>query len=115
MQNAIDGGIDIQPGDRNDACGSVVSELAALVEHVQASLKLIESAIAGEVSSGNPDASSNIVVLDDVTPCYAKASEVLKACDAGLGTILHFLLDSGISMRGEQVGRRAAGASDRRP
>ena len=42
MHNAADDGIEIEPGDRNDAYRSVVSDLVALIEHVQASLKLIE-------------------------------------------------------------------------
>ena len=98
MQNAADDGIEIQPDDQNDAYRSVVSDLVSLMGHVQASLKLIESAVARETSLGNHDAASNIIVLDDVTPRYAKASAALKACDASLGITLHFLLDSGTSM-----------------
>ena len=99
MQNAADDGIEIQPDDQNDAYRSVVSDLVSLMGHVQASLKLIESAVARETSLGNHDAASSIIVLDDVTPRYAKASAALKACDASLGISLHFLLDSGTSMR----------------
>lgn len=100
MQNAAGEGIETTPGDRNDAYRLVVSDLVSLTEHVQASLKRIESAIAREASPGNDDAASNVIVLDDVTPCYTKASAALKACDTGLGIALHFLLDSGTSKRG---------------
>jgi hypothetical protein len=57
-------------------------------------MKLIESAIASETSSGSHDVAANVVVLDDVTPRYVKAGAALKACDAGLGVALHFLLDT---------------------
>lgn len=99
MRNAAGDGIDFQPGDRDDVYGSVLSDLAALIAHVQASLILIESAIDHETSPGQNDAASNVTVLDDVTPCYVKASTALKACNASLGTTLHFLLDSRTSMR----------------
>jgi hypothetical protein len=110
MQNAAGDGIEIQPDDRNDAYRSVVSDLVSLIEHVQASLKLIESAIARETSLADQDASPNVIVLDDVTPRYAKASAALKACDADLGISLHFLLDSRASKRGahEFAGTRPA-------
>lgn len=100
MQNAAGDGIETTPDDRNDAYRSVVSDLVSLTEHVQASLKRVESAIARETSPGNDDAASDVTVLDDVTPCYTKASAALQACDAGLGIALHFLLDSRTSKRG---------------
>ncbi len=54
MQNAASGGIAIEPRSergRNDAYHSVVSDLVSLIDHVQASLMLIESAIARETRS----------------------------------------------------------------
>jgi hypothetical protein len=110
MQNAADQGIAIQPGDRNDAYRSIVSDVVSLIEHVQASLELIESAIARETSLGDQDASSNVIVLDDVTPRYAKARAALYSCDADLDIALHFLLDSRPSKRGarEFAGNEAA-------
>jgi hypothetical protein len=62
-----------------------VSDLVSLIEHVQASLQMIESAIARETSLGNEKTSADNIVLDDITPRYAKAGAALKACDAGLG------------------------------
>lgn len=102
MQNAAGDGIEVQPDDPNDAYRSVVSDLVSLLGHVQASLKRIESAVAGETSPGNHDA-ANIIELDDVTPRYAKASAALRACDASLGITLHLLLDSGTSMRAAEA------------
>lgn len=98
MQNAAGDGIEMRPDDLDDAYRLVVSDLVSLLGHVQASLKLIESAVAGETSRGHRDAAADIVVLDDVTPRYANASAALKACDASLGITLRFLLDSGTSM-----------------
>ncbi len=95
MQNAAGDGNEMQPDNLNDAYRLVVSDLVSLLGHVQASLRLIESAVAGEASPCNHDAAANVILLDDVTPRYAKASAALKACDASLGMTLHFLLDSG--------------------
>jgi hypothetical protein len=88
MQNAA--GSDAQ----NDSYPSIVSDLASLIEHVQASMKLLELAIARESSLGNQDVSANVFVLDDVTPRYVKANAALNACNAGLGIALHFLRDT---------------------
>ena len=100
MQNAADGGIVIEPEDRNDAYHSVVSYLASLIDHVQASLALIETAIAREISVGSLETAANIVVLDDVTPPYMRATAALRSCDANLAIALHSLLDSKASTLG---------------
>ena len=96
MQNA-DGGSAIEPKDRNegrnDAYHSVVSDLVSLIDHVQASLMLIESTIAREIV-GTQEITANVVVLDDVTPPYMRATAALRACDANLAMALHSLLDS---------------------
>ena len=42
--------------DRNDSYRSIVSDLVSLIEHVQASMKLIEAAIARESSLGDQEA-----------------------------------------------------------
>jgi hypothetical protein len=78
----------------NDPYNLIVSDLVALIGHVQASLRLIASAIERETLLAEQDAASNIFVLDDVTPRYIGASTALKACDAGLGIALDRLLDS---------------------
>ena len=96
MQNA-NGGSAIEPKDRNegrnDAYHSVVSDLVSLIDHVQASLMLIESTIAREIV-GTQEITANVVVLDDVTPPYMRATAALRACDANLAMALHSLLDS---------------------
>jgi hypothetical protein len=91
MQNAT-GGIAIEPEDRSDAYRSVVSDLISLIQHVRASLQLIESAVAREMSLGSQE--TDVIVLDDVTPPYMKATAALNACDAHLVIALHSLLDS---------------------
>ena len=93
MQNAA-GGPSTEPDDRNDIHHAVVSELASLLDRVQAGIKLIDSAIAGESSLGNPEIAGNVVVLDDVTPRYLRASAALDTCNAGLQLALHVLRDA---------------------
>jgi hypothetical protein len=80
----------------------VVSDLVSLIEHLQNSLRLIEQTIARETSwetspeasLGNPESSTNVIVLDDVSPRYMKAAATLQACDVNLGIALRSLLDS---------------------
>jgi hypothetical protein len=92
MQNPERGGIAKQPDDRNEAYHSVVSGLVSLIEHVQASRLLVEQAIAREASAGSQEA--DIIVLDDVTPPFVKATAALNACEANLAIALRSLLDS---------------------
>jgi hypothetical protein len=92
MRNGTVSGTPLQPDDRDDIYRAVVADLASLIEQIQASMALIEAAIAREASAAAlQEMTSNVVVLDDVTPCYLKAGAALKACDAGLGVALHFL------------------------
>jgi hypothetical protein len=113
MQNAAGDGVAQALHDRNDAYRAVVSDLVSLIEHVQNSLRLIERTIAKETlpetspetSSetspetlpGSPESSTNIIVLDDVSPRYMKAGAALRACDVNLGIALRSLQDSGAS------------------
>ena len=80
--------------DQNATYRAVVSDLVSLIEHVQTSLRLIERTIARETSLGGPESSTNVIVLDDVSPRYMKAAAALQACDADLGIALRSLLDS---------------------
>ena len=100
MQNAAGGGIALGPDGQNDSYRSVVSDLVSLIEHVQASLRLIEQTMVPETPFGDPENAANVVVLDDVSPRYVKAAAALKACDANLGIALHSLLDSSAPRRG---------------
>ena len=104
MQNAAGDGVAQAPHDQNAAYRAVVSDLVSLVEHVQKSLRLIERTIARklaetspETSPGGPESSTNVIVLDDVSPRYMKAAAALQACDVNLGIALRSLLDSGDS------------------
>jgi hypothetical protein len=85
---------------RNDSYGAIVSDLMSLIEQVQACMKLVETAIASEASAGNQEVAADVVVLDDVTPRYARANTTLNSCNAGLNMALHFLRDTGTSEGG---------------
>jgi hypothetical protein len=100
-----------QPDSRNDGYFSVVSDLVSLIEHIQASMKMLEQAIARELPLDDLEACDNVVVLDDVTPCYVEANATLNACRAGLGVALHRLLDTDTSDKAWRSGGLAG--SDR--
>jgi len=91
MQNVTGSRQPAPSDDRDHIYRAVVADLAALIEHIQASLTMIESALACEASAVIQDMAANVVVLDDVTPRYLKAGAALKACDAGLGMAMHFV------------------------
>jgi hypothetical protein len=80
--------------DQNGVNHALVSDLVSLIEHVQNSLRLIERTIAGETPPGSPESSTNVIVLDDVSPRYAKLAAAVQACDVNLGIALRSLLDS---------------------
>jgi hypothetical protein len=106
MQNAAGDGVAQAPHDQNDAYRAVVSDLVSLVEHVQNSLRLIGRMIARETSAetppetspetspGSSESSTNVIVLDDVSPRYMKAAAAVRACNVNLGIALRSLLDS---------------------
>jgi hypothetical protein len=37
------------------------------------------------MTPGSPESSTNIIVLDDISPRYIKADAALQACDVNLG------------------------------
>jgi hypothetical protein len=94
MQNAADGGTSTASDGSNDRYHAVVSDLVSLVAQLQSSIHLIESAMVGDTPLGHQEFASNIVVLDDVTPRYARANTALNAASAGLRMALHFLRDA---------------------
>ena len=94
MQSAEGGGFSARSDDRNDGEGSIVSELVSLIEHVRASMKLIESAIAMEPPLSDPGLSAKVVVLDDLTPRYQNARAALNTCNTSLEVTLHLLRDT---------------------
>ncbi len=91
MQHAADG---VERFEGHDGFGAIVSDLISLVEHVQASINMVERAIARETTAGDHE-NSNVVILDDVTPQYVKASTALNSCSANLGNAVQFLLEAG--------------------
>jgi len=42
----------------------------SLVAHIQASMNMLETEITRELPVRDPQAQENVVVLDDVIPCY---------------------------------------------
>ena len=88
MENAAADSVAVCLDEASDPYRLIVTDLVALIGHVQASLRLIEAAIAREAFLAEQDAAANVFVLDDVTPRYAAASTALKACDTGLGMAL---------------------------
>ena len=118
MQNGTAGGTPAQSDDRDDIHRAVVADLASLIERIQASLTLLEAAVAQEASAALEEMAANVVVLDDVTPCYLKAGAALKACDAGLAVALHVLREpTGFEPGTDAAGNHhlAAHGSDRTP
>ena len=93
MHNAIGAGV--QPDGQNGSYSSVVSGLVSLIEHMQASMKMLEGAIARELPLAGQQVADNVIVLDDITPCYLKANNALRDCKAGLGIALHSLAGTG--------------------
>ena len=100
MQSAEGGGFSARSDDRNDGEGSIVSELVSLIEHVRASMKLIESVIAMEPALNDSGTFANVVVLDDVTPRYQNAKAALNTCNSSLEVTLHLLRDTKTSPHG---------------
>jgi len=94
MRQVTDDGISLPPGNRNDYHHAIVSEVVSLIEHIRASMRLIERAIASEPSPGHEEIAGNVVILDDVTPRFVQANAALIACSAGLGATLRLLLET---------------------
>jgi hypothetical protein len=104
MQNAMGCGAAAKSGNRDDIYRSVAADLGGLVERIHASLELVEQAIALEMSAGKEDVGADVVVLDDITPGYVRASQALQACGASLGLALHLLqepMTAGIADAGD--------------
>jgi hypothetical protein len=78
---------------------SIVAELQRLREQVGASLKMLQTAAAGEQNFEEEDIGGTLFVLDDVTPRHAAAEAALVACEASLARALEFLLSSDAARR----------------
>ncbi|WGD52852.1 hypothetical protein QA641_02575 [Bradyrhizobium sp. CB1650] len=77
----------------------IAADLRSLIARIEVSMRLIDAVMAQEdmaqEDNCNPAGSTDVFVLDDITPRYATASAALIACRAGLGTALQCLLESG--------------------
>jgi hypothetical protein len=82
----------LSPG-QDPSLTSIIADMTSLIRHVQASARLIEAAIQRDCG-GDWNETADVVILDDLTPCYAAASETLSACNAGLDAALQALLDT---------------------
>jgi hypothetical protein len=100
MQSAEGGGFSARSDNRNHGEDSIVSELASLIEHVRASMSLIESAIAMEPALSDSGTSTNVVVLDDLTPRYQNARAALNTCNTSFEVTLHLPRDTKRSPHG---------------
>lgn len=72
----------------------IAAELRSLIARIEISMRLIDAAMEPD-DDGAITGSSDVVVLDDVTPRFATASAALNACRAELGHALENLSDSG--------------------
>jgi hypothetical protein len=75
----------------------IAAELRSLIARIEISMRLIDAAMEAEDDSAISGAilgSTEIVVLDDVTPRYATASAALNTCRAELGNALQNLSES---------------------
>jgi hypothetical protein len=70
----------------------IVADMMSLIIHVQASARLIETELQRDCGGDDANETADVVILDDVTPCYAAASETLSACNVSLDAALQSLL-----------------------
>lgn len=81
----------------------IAAELRSLIARIEISVRLIDAAMTSTDLERDDDSailsaisgSTEIVVLDDVTPRYAAASAALNTCRAELGHALQKLSESG--------------------
>ena len=102
MQKAAEHGGSACAGGPVDALSAIVCDLICLIEHVQGSIAAIEAEIAREQLCSSPENAANVIVLDDVTPRYARASAALNACRTSLYTALHVFADNRDAARRSQ-------------
>ena len=81
----------------------IAAELRSLIARIEISMRLIDAAMTSEDLEPDDDStdlsadlgSTDIIVLDDVTPRFATASAALNACRAELSHALEKLSESG--------------------
>lgn len=75
----------------------IAAELRSLIARIEISMRLIDAAMEPDDDNAILSAisgSTEIVVLDDVTPRYATTSAALNTCRAELGRALQNLSES---------------------
>lgn len=72
----------------------IAADLRLLIAQIEASMRRIAAAMDQE-HAGDPESSSDVFILDDVTPRYATASAALYGCRLGLRQALQCLSESG--------------------
>lgn len=102
MQSPNIDGIPALAGDKDKAYRTIAWEIASAIDQVRRTLKLIEQGIEDDISAEETPG-GNVIVLDDVTPGYARAEVALRECDAGLSAAL--LLLPGPSASGSIAGQ----------
>jgi hypothetical protein len=88
MQNVAAIAVSAPSEDPNGNHGSIVAHLASLIQRIQQTNALIESAIIRAAAVADMETAATLVVLDDVTPGYVKARAALNSCEAGLDLAL---------------------------
>ena len=78
----------------SDSHQLIAAGLRSLIAQIEASIRLVEAAMTLE-GACEPTGSTEIFVLDDVTPRYATASVALRSCKGSLDLVLQSLSDSG--------------------
>ncbi|QWG18741.1 hypothetical protein KMZ68_02260 [Bradyrhizobium sediminis] len=110
MQKAAGAGTSIRSDVRDGGHHSIVSELVSLIEHVQASVTLLEAARARETALGHREAARQRCRPGRRHASLRKSERRPATCNAGLGAALRFLLDAGPSDHG--AASRKATASE---
>jgi hypothetical protein len=73
----------------------IAADLRSLIEQIEASMRLVETAMMQEAGPAEQPGSADVIVLDDVTPRYLTANAALGACKASLELALKCVSDFG--------------------
>jgi hypothetical protein len=89
MQNFVGTG-PLVATPNTDSRQLIAADLRSLIAQIETSMRLIDAATMQD-DGGDQPGSTDVVVLDDVTPGYATASAALGACKASLDLALEHL------------------------
>ena len=84
MRNGTDSGTPAQSDDRDDIYQAVVADLASLIERIQASLTIIESAVARQALQPPFRTCHQCRRAGRCHATLPESGAALKACDAGV-------------------------------